>query len=286
AQRADQPALSHGRGARDGRVPGAAAAQAAARRRRAGGWKDGTCQGARGGDRHAADPAAVLRGHRRPPGALRLGLPPSAPAAARRHVDAAVLRGVPAAPAAAGGDHAARLGAPDRRARPRGRRVRGVPARVPVGLPGHDPGGRRHQGHRAADRDHHVQPHARSARGAQAPLPVSLDRPSGPSARGRDRARAPAARRPVPRRPGVRLRPGPALAGPLPLAGSRRNARLGPGIPHARPQRARLADGEQHAGHAAEGARRPRAHPRRRSRRGDRAFLAAGGAAAPGQLPM
>ena len=62
---------------------------------------------------------------------------------------AALLASVPAAAPAARGARGRRAGgAADRRDRPRRRRVRGVPARAPVGLPGHDP--RARDGHGAS----------------------------------------------------------------------------------------------------------------------------------------
>ena len=74
--------------------------------------------------------------------------------------------------------------AADRRDRPRGLGVRGVPARVPERLPDHDPGARaRSRAVDAADRRDDLQPHARAARRAQAALPLSLDRVPGRRAR-------------------------------------------------------------------------------------------------------
>ena len=96
------------------------------------------------GHRCAADPASVPRRHRPASRRLRLGLPAPAAGAAggrgRNRRGRAVLASLPAAPAAARGPRIRGRGGPaDRRDRPRGRRVRGVPARVPVGLRGHDP---------------------------------------------------------------------------------------------------------------------------------------------------
>ena len=105
-----------------------------------------------------------------------------------RHLHAAL----PAAPAAAAGAVAGRrrrAGAPDRRARPRRRAVRGVPARGAVRFPGDDPRARHRSGRRAAGRRDHVQPHARDPRCDQAALPVSLGRLSRRGARARDRRR-------------------------------------------------------------------------------------------------
>ena len=99
-----------------------------------------------GATRRAADPAAVPRGHRPPPRALRLGLRRascwrSGPPRPGREARELFAPRVPAAPAAARGARVRRAAdrAADRRDRPRRRRVRGLPARVPVGLPGHDP---------------------------------------------------------------------------------------------------------------------------------------------------
>ena len=73
------------RGPGDGRVPGAAPAPPAVLRGRGRRRQDRAGQGARRAARRAADPAAVLRGDRRLPGALRLGLPaPAAAPAGRR----------------------------------------------------------------------------------------------------------------------------------------------------------------------------------------------------------
>ena len=81
--------------------------------------------------------------------------------------------------------------AADRRNRPLGSRVRGLPARIPLRLPDLDPRARHLAGARAAGGDPHLEPHARTARGAAPALRLSLDRLSGPGARGahRDDAR-------------------------------------------------------------------------------------------------
>ena len=100
-------------------------------------------------------------------------------------------RALPArAPAAADGARRRGRRAADRRDRPLGLRVRGVPARVPVRLPDHDPGGRDAARRAAAGRRAHVEPHARAARRAQAPLPLPLDPVPGRRARAGDPARA------------------------------------------------------------------------------------------------
>ena len=96
-------------------------------------------------------------------------------------------RAVPARPAGAAGAARQPGGAAGRRGRPGRRRVRGVPARGAVDLPGQHP--RARHGHRrpAAGRGAHVQPHPRAARRAQAALPLPLDRPPRAGPRGRDR---------------------------------------------------------------------------------------------------
>src|SRR6202162_5416212 len=97
-----------------------------------------------GATRRAADPAAVPRGDRSASRGLRLGLraPAAGPAGGGggRRRGRAVLAPLPAAaPAARRTRTRWPGGAADRRDRPRRRRVRSVPARVPVGLRGHDP---------------------------------------------------------------------------------------------------------------------------------------------------
>ena len=144
-RRPHRPRLPARRGTGHGRVPGHLAAPAAAARGRGRRRQDRGRQGARRVDRRRADPPAVLRGHRRRPGRLRLGLrPPAAPPAGRRgqrRVGRAVDRrprgravpgALPRQAGAAAGDRAPRgsaAGAARRRDRPRRRRVRGVPAR-------------------------------------------------------------------------------------------------------------------------------------------------------------
>ena len=69
----------------------------------------------------------------------------------RRRRGRAVLAALPAAPPAAGGARGRRPGrAADRRDRPRRRRVRGLPARAAVRLPGHDPRAGDDRGHASA----------------------------------------------------------------------------------------------------------------------------------------
>ena len=158
----------------------ARARQAAAARGRGRRRQDRAREGRGRRARRAPDPAAVLRGHRRRARALRLGY-------ARQMLYIRTLE-------AAG--HAARqpdvlhdlfgreflerrplldaieqrrpgaAGAADRRDRPRRRRVRGVPARAALRLPGHDPRDRHDPRGRAAGRDPHLEPHARAPRGA------------------------------------------------------------------------------------------------------------------------
>ena len=81
-------------------------------------------------------------------------------------------------PLAAGADADALAGAADRRAGPRRRALR----RLPAGGAGREPADHpriRHRGRgRAADHADHQQPHARDPRRAEAPLPVPLGRAS------------------------------------------------------------------------------------------------------------
>ena len=112
--------------------------------------------------RRRADPAAVLRGHRRGAGALRVGL--RAPAPVRAQPPGRGRRPGPADPGAVRAGLPRRAAAPardpgrlgrrpaDRRARPGRRRVRGVPARGARRLRGDDPGDRHDLGRGAARR--------------------------------------------------------------------------------------------------------------------------------------
>ena len=118
-------------------------------------------------DRWTADPPAVLRGHRRRPGGVRLGLrPPAAPPARhrgdrrggraqhRRRRGRPLPGALPRQAGVAAGDRPHRrasAGAADRRDRPRRRRVRGLPAGGAVGLADHGARARRVP-HRAARR--------------------------------------------------------------------------------------------------------------------------------------
>ena len=67
-------------------------------------------------------------------------------------------------------------GAARRRGRPRRRRLRGVPARGPLGLPGHDPGARHGDGRARAARHPHLQPDARDRRRPAPALPLPVHR--------------------------------------------------------------------------------------------------------------
>ena len=198
----------------------------------------------RGGQGHGlglrpqADPAAVLRGHRHQPGAVRVGLrPPDAahPGAVRapgrrlRRGRQAVRPEVPAGAAAAGSGPGRRSGrAADRRDRPGRRRVRGLPARGALRLPDQHPRDRHGQGGQPAAGGAHLQPHPGAARRAEAALPVPLDRLPGRRTRGRDRP-DPGARHLGGAGPqGGRRRPAASRARPGQAAGSGRDHRLGP----------------------------------------------------------
>ena len=150
-----------------------------------------------------ADPAAVLRGHRRQPGPLRLGLPAPGAAPARARGDrrraasstptqaraSLVRRALPARPAGPAG--AARpagvllVDEIDRADDEFEAFLLEVLSTYAVTHP------RARHGHAAdaAARGAHLQPDPRGARRAQAPLPLPLGRPPRPRARGRDRAR-------------------------------------------------------------------------------------------------
>ena len=193
------------------RLPGAHAAPAAAARGRAGRRQDRDRPHARAGARRRADPPPVLRGHRRRAGALRVGL--LAPAPLRAHDPGGDARPRATAPpsstapsSSSSGRCCARCGrggrggAADRRARPRRRGVRGVPARGAGRLRGDDPGDRDGHGRAAAGRGAHLEPHPRAARRPEAPLPLPLDRlprawsarwPSSACGRPRRRRRSP-----------------------------------------------------------------------------------------------
>ena len=221
-------------------------------------------------DRRRADPPAVLRGHRRRPGRLRLGLrPPAAPPARRRgdaarRPAAAPTRSRPTSTRSASsssarccgrsghGDGPA-AGAADRRDRPRRRRVRGLPARGAVGLPDHGARAGRVPRRDSADRRADDQPHARRARRAQAALPLPLGRAPELRPRGGDRAPARARRaRDDARPPGRGRRRDAARPQPLQAARRRRDDRLGVGARAARRHPARRARRRRHARHRAE----------------------------------
>ena len=210
----------------------------------------------------AADPAAVLRGHRRDPGPLRLGLPaPDPPRAGarggrgRRRATCArssracstsassspgpVLRALRDAPARAA----------HRRDRPGRRRVRGLPARGALDLAGDHPRAR----HR------HAQPcppvvvltsnRTRELHDAlkRRCLYHWLDHP-GIAARARDR-RAAARPRSRPRSPSRSSRAVHGIRADremLKPPGRRRDPRLGPGPARARHPRARHRDRGRH----------------------------------------
>ena len=110
--------------------------------------RQGACRGAG----HPAAPAAVLRGPDLRRGPVRVELPapvaghqagrgPRRGAAGRGPVQRRIPAGPPAARRARP-PRAAPGGAADRRGRPGGRRVRGVPVRVARRVRGHDPGTR------------------------------------------------------------------------------------------------------------------------------------------------
>ncbi len=126
-------------------LPRRPAREAAAPRRRGRRREDRGRKGARDVARRAADPAPVLRGPRHRARGLRVELPPPAPAHPRgpgghRHRGGALRARVSDPPPAPRGDRERGAGrAPDRRDRPRRRRVRGLPPRGALGLPDHDP---------------------------------------------------------------------------------------------------------------------------------------------------
>ena len=237
--------------ARDRDVPRAPARPAAAPRGRGGRRQDGAREGPRGEPRGAADPAPVLRGPRRQRRGLRVELPapdardPAARGARRgdererpRHLRPGVPDPPAAPPGARGRRHGRAAGPAHRRDRPGRRGVRGVPARDPLGLPGHRAGDRHDQGRAAAARDPHLEPDPRGPRRAEAPLPLPLDRlPVGPEGvRDRLGPRAGGAGTARPR--GRRLRPPPPRGRPDEGPRDRRDARLGGGAAVARRARA------------------------------------------------
>ena len=105
----------------------------------------------------------------------------------------AVRRAVPDQARVAALDRARRgpaAGAADRRGRPRRRRVRGLPPRGAVRLPGHDPRGRRVQCRAATAGGAHIEPHPRRPRRTQAAVPLPLGRAPRIRPRGGDRQTA------------------------------------------------------------------------------------------------
>ena len=202
-------------------------------------------QGARPLDRRRARPPPVLRGHRRRPGRLRVGLlaPAAAPACrrGRRRPGRTRTSSTPS-----GSSCAARCspaiaercrapaGAPRRRDRPRRRRVRGVPARDPLRLLDHRARARHVPCRGPAGRRRHVEPHPRRPRRAEASLPLPLDRAPRLRARARDPAGEGAARARGARPPGRRCGRVAARARALQAARRRRDDRLGPGAGRAR----------------------------------------------------
>ena len=159
--------------------------------------------------RRSADPPPVLRGARRLARRLRVELPAPAAAHPRRPGGhglggGAVRPRVPHSPPAARGDrHRRARGAAHRRGRSRGRGVRGVPARGPLGLPDHDPGARHDPRAAQAGGRAHVEPNARScttrSSGARSSTGSGTRRSSARS-RSSDSA-SPASRSDWPRRP-------------------------------------------------------------------------------------
>ena len=172
-----------------------------------------------------------------------------------------LLPQVPARAAAAPGDHAeGRAGrAAHRRDRPRRRRLRGVPARGALGLPGHDPRAR-----------------ARSRRSTvpHVLLTSNRTREIGDALRRRCLYlyhRAPELREGGPHHPGARAGSERALAAEiarfleslrgrrlLKAPGRRRDDRLGPGARAPPPRRPRRRDGGADAGLPAQGSQRHR----------------------------
>ncbi len=202
-------------------LPGRRAREAAARRGAGRRRQDRAGQGRLPRDRRRAGPAAVLRGARRGPRALRVELQEAAaahPGVAgrrptvggdpRRHLH----RRVPADPSAADRDPPRRAdGAAHRRGRQDRRRGRGAAARGALRLPGHHPRAR-HAGRRTpALRRAHLQRDPGAVRGPQAALPLPAPRLPRRGARARDRALAGARPRGAGGRPAGR-RPWPGCA--------------------------------------------------------------------------
>ena len=140
--------LPGGRGAVHRDLPRPQARPAALSGRRGRGRQDRGGQGALSRPGHAPHPPSVLRGHRREPGRLRVGLRQAAPAhphrrglghdrrpgALRGRALHPAVPGQPAALAGAGAPRADAAGPAHRRDRPCRRRVRGFLAGDPLGL--------------------------------------------------------------------------------------------------------------------------------------------------------
>src|SRR5690606_32991623 len=143
--------------------------------------------------------------------------------------------GVSAGAAIVGGDPRGQAGgAADRRDRPRGRGVRGLPARGAVRLPDFDP----RAGHRDGAFDPaggaDIQRDARALRRVEAALPLSFRRLSGRGQGGAYPDHTPAADRRQPRTADCRLRGQGAQGGPAQGTGRCRDAGLGGGAGRAR----------------------------------------------------
>ena len=144
------------------------------------------------------DPAPVLRGSRRRPGPLRVGLrpsddgdpPPRGPRrGSQRHSARHHEPGLPDRPATAPGDRVecgrASAGAAHRRVGPGRRGVRGLSPRTALRFPGHHPRDRDHRRRGAADRGPHLQPDPGDPRRPETALHLSLDRLPDPGPGGR-----------------------------------------------------------------------------------------------------
>ncbi len=118
-------------------------------------------------------------------------------------------------------------GAAGRRGRPRRRGIRGVPARVVVGLPGHDPRIRHDYGAFDPARRADLQRHPRTVGRAAPPLPLSLSRFSGRRSRSGDPAQPPTQPRREFRLPDRAHGRNVAQGRPEESSGRRRNPRLG-----------------------------------------------------------
>src|SRR5262249_18005300 len=137
--------------------------------------------------RHQLDPPPVLRGPRHRDRALRVELPEADPPHPAGGAGGAIGGGqggghllgtVPPQAAAPAGHHPGRSGPcpPRRRDRSRRPRVRELPPRGAVRLPGHHPRDRHDRGDPPALRRPHLEPLARPVGCPPSPLPLSLDR--------------------------------------------------------------------------------------------------------------